>query len=50
MEVWVEKYRPLVLDDIVGNEATVQRLKAIALDGNMPNIIITVCVFSILYA
>ncbi|KAI8338400.1 P-loop containing nucleoside triphosphate hydrolase protein [Chlamydoabsidia padenii] len=38
---WVEKYRPIVLDHIVGNEETVARLKAIARDGNMPNIILT---------
>ncbi|KAI9298826.1 replication factor C subunit 2 [Neoconidiobolus thromboides FSU 785] len=38
---WVEKYRPIVLDDIVGNEETIQRLKVIASDGNMPNIILS---------
>jgi replication factor C subunit 2/4 len=37
----VEKYRPLVLEDIVGNSDTVERLKVIAQDGNMPHIIIT---------
>ncbi|KAJ3192410.1 replication factor C subunit 4 [Irineochytrium annulatum] len=37
----VEKYRPHVLKDIVGNEETVLRLKRIALEGNMPNIIIS---------
>lgn len=37
---FVEKYRPLVLSDIVGNEDTIIRLQAIAEDGNMPNIII----------
>ncbi|KAI9222766.1 P-loop containing nucleoside triphosphate hydrolase protein [Blastocladiella britannica] len=36
---WVEKYRPRVLDDVVGNEETLQRLRVIARDGNMPNII-----------
>ncbi len=39
---WVEKYRPQVLDDIVGNEDAVARLKAIAEDGNMPNLLIAV--------
>jgi hypothetical protein len=39
---FVEKYRPLLLSEIVGNEATVTRLQAIAEDGNMPNIIIAV--------
>ncbi|KAJ3303787.1 replication factor C subunit 4 [Blyttiomyces sp. JEL0837] len=38
---WVEKYRPLLLKDIVGNEETVSRLKIIARDGNLPNIIIS---------
>ncbi|KAJ3202069.1 replication factor C subunit 4, partial [Entophlyctis luteolus] len=37
----VEQYRPLVLTDIVGNEETVARLRVIARDGNMPNIIIS---------
>jgi hypothetical protein len=31
------------LDDIVGNEETIERLKVIARDGNMPHIIISVC-------
>ncbi|KAK1927184.1 P-loop containing nucleoside triphosphate hydrolase protein [Papiliotrema laurentii] len=38
---WVEKYRPQVLDDIVGNSDTVERLKVIAEDGNVPHIIIS---------
>ncbi|WLF78588.1 replication factor C subunit 4 [Lodderomyces elongisporus] len=38
---WVEKYRPRVLDDIVGNEETVERLKIIAKDGNIPHMIIS---------
>ena len=37
---WVEKYRPFNLDDVVGNEDTVKRLKIIAQDGNLPNIIL----------
>ena len=39
---WVEKYRPVELKDIVGNEETVQRLQVIAREGNMPNLIISV--------
>ena len=39
---WVEKYRPQLLHDIVGNEETVRRLEVIAADGNMPNIILAV--------
>ncbi|KAJ9641979.1 replication factor C subunit 4 [Coniosporium apollinis] len=38
---WVEKYRPIVLDDIVGNTETIERLKIIAKDGNMPHVIIS---------
>lgn len=38
---WVEKYRPIVLDDIVGNIETIERLKIIAKDGNMPHVIIS---------
>jgi len=37
---WVEKYRPISLDKVQGNEATVSRLKVIAEEGNLPNIII----------
>lgn len=37
----VEKYRPVFLDDIVGNTETVERLKIIARDGNMPHVIIS---------
>lgn len=38
----VEKYRPEVLKDIVGNEETVERLQLIANKGNMPHMIISV--------
>lgn len=38
---WVEKYRPQVLDDVVGNEETIDRLKVIAKEGNCPHIIIS---------
>ncbi|KAL8744645.1 MAG: hypothetical protein Q9190_003128 [Brigantiaea leucoxantha] len=38
---WVEKYRPVYLDDIVGNVETIERLKIIAKDGNMPHVIIS---------
>lgn len=44
----VEKYRPRVLDDVVGNKETVERLKVIARDGNCPHIIISVRRFSTL--
>jgi len=38
---WVEKYRPRVLDDVVGNGDTISRLKVIAKDGNVPHLIIS---------
>lgn len=36
----IEKYRPQVFSDIVGNEDTVSRLSVFAQHGNTPNIII----------
>lgn len=35
---WVEKYRPHTLDEIVGHQAIVERLKKFADDAEMPNI------------
>ena len=37
---WVEKYRPLVLDDVVGNSRTIQQLMTIGAQGNMPNLLL----------
>ena len=39
---WVEKYRPVLMKDVVGNEEAVERLAVIAQEGNMPNLIISV--------
>lgn len=36
--VWVEKYRPHTLDDIVGHNDTVRQLKSFADDAEMPNL------------
>ncbi len=37
----VEKYRPVILNDVVGNVETIERLKIIAREGNMPHMIIS---------
>ncbi|CAO1632146.1 unnamed protein product [Jaminaea pallidilutea] len=38
---WVEKYRPVKLNDVVGNQPTIDRLKVIAEDGNCPHLLIS---------
>lgn len=38
---WVERYRPRVLDEVVGNRAAVERLRIIAKQGNIVNLILT---------
>jgi len=38
-EIWVEKYRPKTLDEVVGQEEIVRRLKAYAKTGNMPHLL-----------
>jgi replication factor C subunit 2/4 len=38
---WLEKYRPRVMEDIVGNAETVGRLQVLAQQGNMPNLILS---------
>lgn len=38
---WLEKYRPQEMKDIVGNVDTVGRLEQLALQGNMPNLILS---------
>eukprot|EP01010_Urceolus_cornutus_P000455 NODE_1060_length_1135_cov_258.929098_g808_i0.p1 GENE.NODE_1060_length_1135_cov_258.929098_g808_i0~~NODE_1060_length_1135_cov_258.929098_g808_i0.p1 ORF type:complete len:371 (+),score=108.90 NODE_1060_length_1135_cov_258.929098_g808_i0:62-1114(+) len=38
---WIEKYRPTHMCDVVGNEEAVSRLKVVAQDGNLPNLLIT---------
>lgn len=38
---WNEKYRPKYLPDVVGNSAAVERMKVIAFQGNIPNLLLT---------
>ena len=35
-EVWIEKYRPRVLADVVGQDEITERLKAYVKQGNLP--------------
>ena len=37
---WIEKYRPQVMDDVIGNPDTVARLRVIAKQGNLPNLLL----------
>lgn len=41
IQPWVEKFRPRTLDDVVGNRNAVERMKIIAVQGNIPNLILT---------
>ena len=36
---WLERHRPRVLEDIVGNSDTIERLKIIAQEGNLMNML-----------
>ena len=38
----MEKYRPTLVKDIVGNKEAVERLQVVSEEGNMPNIILAV--------
>jgi replication factor C subunit 2/4 len=39
-EVWLEKYRPQTLEDVVGNEGAIERLQLCVSEGSIPNIIL----------
>lgn len=38
-EIWIEKYRPKKLDDVVGQEDVVERLEAYVKTGNLPHLL-----------
>ncbi|KAF8820180.1 putative replication factor C subunit 4 [Cardiosporidium cionae] len=38
--IWIEKYRPITLEDVVGNEEVIKRLRIISREGNMPNLML----------
>ena len=40
--IWLEKYRPQVLEEVHGNEESLTVLKNIAALGNVPNMILVV--------
>ena len=39
MEVWVEKYRPKKLDDIIGQDVVIKGLKSYVISKNLPNLL-----------
>ncbi len=39
LEIWTEKYRPRVLDEVVGQKNVVPRLKSYVKSGNMPHLL-----------
>jgi len=40
--IWLEKYRPQTLEEVHGNEESINTLKTIAHEGNIPNMILVV--------
>ncbi|SBT81088.1 replication factor C subunit 4, putative [Plasmodium malariae] len=40
IDIWIEKYRPEYLDDVVGNPFVINTLKSIVVSGNMPNLLL----------
>ena len=39
-DIWIEKYRPRTLDEIVGQDEIIERLKAYAKTKNVPHLIL----------
>ncbi|CAD2114321.1 replication factor C subunit 2/4 [Plasmodium vinckei petteri] len=40
IDIWIEKYRPEYLEDVVGNPFVINTLKSIIVSGNMPNLLL----------
>mmetsp|Transcript_35258 Transcript_35258/g.64484 ORF Transcript_35258/g.64484 Transcript_35258/m.64484 type:complete len:319 (-) Transcript_35258:216-1172(-) len=40
-DIWLEKYRPKVFEDVVGNRANVETLKTHAADGTFPHLLLS---------
>ncbi|XP_955119.1 replication factor, putative [Theileria annulata] len=40
IDIWIEKYRPSTLEEIIGNPEITKRLQFIAKEGNMPNLLL----------
>ena len=40
-KIWLEKYRPKTLEEVEGNNKTIQHLKYIAHEGNVPHMILS---------
>jgi len=38
-EIWVEKYRPKTLDEVVGQDEVIQRLKGYVARKNLPHLL-----------
>lgn len=41
-EIWLEKYRPKTLKELLGNSELVDQFKAIVEEGTVPNMILSV--------
>lgn len=47
--IWLEKYRPQVLEEVQGNVESLTVLKNIAALGNVPNMILVVTIIIFFY-
>lgn len=41
-EIWLEKYRPITLEEVQGNEEALSHIREFANIGNIPNVILAV--------